>query len=87
MPILFKEKCERSEKVQADYILNLLQIFIKEKVDAIFIFDFYMKKLTHRSFPDLDYDKASFGVTKSTDDYKWESIESFYIISNYYKNN
>jgi hypothetical protein len=86
VPPVFKEKCERSEKVQADYILDLLQTFDKEKVDTTFIFDFYMQKLTHSSNPDLDYDKISFGITKSAGDNKWEPKESFYIISDYYKN-
>jgi hypothetical protein len=35
VPPIFKEKCKRSEKVQADYILDLLQTFEKEKVDSI----------------------------------------------------
>lgn len=86
IPPLFKKKCERSEKVQADYILDLLQIFDREKVNSTFIFDFYMQKLTHSQNTDLDYDKASFGITKSTGENKWEPKESFYVISNYYRN-
>lgn len=85
-PPAFKEKCERDEQTQADYISDLLQTFEKEKVDATFIFDFYNQKLTHSSNPDFDYDKASFGVTKSIGENKWEPKKSFYIISDYYKN-
>lgn len=85
-PPIFKEKCERDEQTQADYISDLLQTFEKEKVDATFIFDFYSQNLTHSSNPVLDYDKASFAVTKSIGKNKWEPKKSFYIISDYYKN-
>src|SRR6185437_9620250 len=46
-PPTFKEKCQRDEQTQADYISDLLQTFEKEKVDATFIFDFYSQKLTY----------------------------------------
>jgi hypothetical protein len=86
-PPTFKEKRERDERTQADYIADLLQTFEKEGVAATFIFDFYEQKLTYSSNPGLDYDKASFAVTKSIGENKWKPKKSFSIISEYYRIN
>jgi hypothetical protein len=84
-PPIFKEKCERDEKTQADYIEDLIQTFKKEKVDATFVFDFYMQKLLYNVNPSLDYDKASFAVTKSTGQNRWEPKMSFATVSKLYE--
>lgn len=84
-PPTFKEKCERNEKTQADYIEDLLQTFNREKVDATFVFDFYMQKLLYNENPSLDYDKASFGLTKSTGQNRWEPKMSFATVSKLYE--
>jgi hypothetical protein len=84
-PPAFKEKCIRNEKVQADYLFDLLQKYDKEKVTGAFIFDFYSQKHTHSTDPGNDYDMASFGITKSLANNGWEPKESFYKIANYYK--
>lgn len=86
-PPTFKEKCERSEKTQADYISDLLQTFEKEKVEATFVFDFYSQQYAFNVNADLDYDKASFSITKSVGPNKWEPKQSFGIISKFYKQN
>ena len=84
-PPVFKEKCIRNETVQADYIIDLLQTYTKEKVTGVFIFDFYSQKNTFSSIPDNDYDMASFSITKSIENNAWEAKESFYKIGQYYK--
>jgi len=86
-PPVFKEKCIRNEKVQADYIIDLLQTYDKEKVAGAFIFDFYVQKNTYSTNPDNDYDMASFSITKSLGNDKWEPKESFYKIADYYRDN
>ena len=84
-PPVFKEKCVRNEMVQADYILDLLQLYDKEKVTGTFIFDFYSQRHTFSSNPDNDYDMVSFGVTKSFGMNTWEPKGSFYKIAEHYK--
>lgn len=84
-PPVFREKCIRSETVQADYIIDLLETFDNEKVTGAFIFDFYSQKNTFSSIPNNDYDMASFSITKSIDNNAWEAKESFYKIGQYYK--
>lgn len=84
-PPVFKEKCVRNEKVQADYIIDLLQTYDREKVAGAFIFDFYSQGLTYSNNPDNDYDMVSFGITKSLGTINWEPKESFYKIAEYYK--
>lgn len=86
-PPVFKEVCIRNEKVQADYIVDLLQTFDKEQIAGSFIFDFYAQKLTYSDNPLNDYDMASFSITKSLGDNKWEPKESFYKIADYYREN
>lgn len=84
-PPVFKEKCDRNEKTQADYILDLLQTFGKANVHATFIFDFYSQQLTFNKNPDLDYDKASFSITRSIGQNMWEPKLAFELISRFYK--
>jgi hypothetical protein len=84
-PPVFKEKCVRNEKVQADYIIDLLQTYDREKVTGAFIFDFYSQKLTYSSNPGNDYDMASFSITKSLGNNIREPKESFFRIAEYYR--
>jgi hypothetical protein len=84
-PPVFRGKCERSEQTQADYILDSLQNFEKENVEATFIFDFYSQHHLYNSNPDVDYDKASFSITKSVAQNKWEPKLAFNTISRFYK--
>ncbi|HAH25969.1 MAG TPA: abortive infection protein [Prolixibacteraceae bacterium] len=86
-PPVFKEKCIRNEKVQADYLVDLLQTYDREKIAGAFIFDFYSQKHTHSIDPEKDYDMASFSITKSLGNNHWEPKESFYSIADYYKEN
>jgi len=86
-PPVFKHKCIRSEVVQSNYIIELLKTYDKENVSGAFIFDFYNQKLTYNENPELDYDMASFSITKSIGDNKWEPKDSFSKIADYYKEN
>ena len=81
---VFKENCERSEKTQATYITDLLLTYQQANVEATFIFDFYSQKYTYDDDPNLDYDKASFGITKSVGQNKWEPKLSFNAIAKFY---
>ena len=85
IPPVFKEKCIRNEKVQADYIIDLLQTYDREKVTGAFVFDFYTQRFTYSDDPDKDYDKVSSSVTKAIGNDSWEPKESFYRIAEYYK--
>jgi hypothetical protein len=83
-PPAFKKKCIRNEKVQADYIIDLLQTFDKENITGAFIFDFYSEKYTHSATPENDYDMATFSITKSFGNDTWEPKVSFYKIGAYF---
>ena len=86
-PPVFKEKCIRNEKVQADYILDLLTIYDKERITGAFVFDFYSQSHAYSDNPENDYDMASFSITRSMGNNKWEPKESFLRIGEYFKNN
>jgi hypothetical protein len=87
VPPLFKEKCIRNEKVQSNYILELLQIYERENVEGAFIFDFYSQRNTYNRNPEYDFDMAGFSITKSIGENKWEPKDSFFKIAEYYIEN
>jgi len=84
-PPVFKEKCIRNEKVQSNYIVDLLYLYDRLNIDGAFIFEFYSQKHTYNDNPEYDFDMASFGITRSIGENKWEPKDSFYKIADYYK--
>ncbi len=82
----------RDENEQASYILELLEIFDAEKVDAVFVNTFVRYDLPHREDPIEDLDLASGGIVKVyTDctgktfpDMPWEPKAAFRALSAYY---
>jgi hypothetical protein len=86
-PPSFRQKCVRSENVQAKYILDLLNKYKAAGVASTFVFDFYCEGFIHNSNPDLDFDMASFGITKHADQREWEPKMAFAEIGNFYANN
>jgi hypothetical protein len=85
IPPVFKEKCVRNEKIQAEYIIDLLKTYDNEKVAGTFVFDFYTERFAYSTNPENDYDMVSSSVTKALGKNGWEPKESFYRIAEYYK--
>ena len=91
--IIKKVDYERDESVQANYIVELLNIFKKENVFAAFVFTFINPRFKYNDNPKLDLDLASYGIVKSVDEtsesnYKglsWIPKEAFYMLSKYYE--
>jgi hypothetical protein len=54
----------RNERVQADYIANLIDVFRTENVYGAFVFEFIDPAYPHSPDPQHDLDMASFGVVK-----------------------
>jgi hypothetical protein len=83
----------RDEEVQANYLTELLDIFVEEKVAGVFPFTFVMPKYPHHADPRLDLDIASYGLVKSYADRKgstypdlpWEPKRSFNALASYYQ--
>lgn len=83
----------RDERVQAQYLTELSEIFVEENVDAAFAFTFVMPKYPHRADPRFDLDMASYGLVKSFTDAKgttypdmpWEPKQSFAALAGYYQ--
>jgi len=86
-PPVFKQKCVRNENVQAEYILDLLNAYNAAGVISAFVFDFYSEGFLHDSNPDLDFDKASFSITKHTYQSNWEPKLAFTKIGDFFANN
>lgn len=82
----------RDEDEQANYLLELLEIFETEKVDAVFVNTFARYDLPHRADLIKDLDIASGGVVKVYEnengktypDMPWEPKKAFYAISKFY---
>ena len=79
------KKCVRREKVQADYVIDLLRTYDNEKATGTFIFDFYPQRFTHNNNRDNDYDMASSSITKSIGGITREPKELCHMIADYYK--
>jgi len=83
----------RDENEQASYMLELLQIFEAEKVDAVFLTSFAAYNLPHREDPVYDLDVASYGIVKVYEnkfgetypDMPWEPKESFKAVAEYFQ--
>lgn len=82
----------RDEDEQANYLLELLEIFETEKVDAVFVNTFARYDLPHRDEPIKDLDIASGGIVKVYEnrlgktypDMPWEPKAAFYALGEYY---
>jgi len=82
----------RDEDEQAKYLLELLEIFVTEHVDAVFVNTFARYDLPHREDPIKDLDIASGGIVKVYEnkqgktypDMQWEPKTAFYAISKFY---
>jgi len=59
-----KDNYKRSESTQANYIVDLLEIFKQEDVYASFVFTFINPVYEHHANPACDFDMASYGIVK-----------------------
>jgi hypothetical protein len=83
----------RDEKEQAAYLMELLEIFEAENVDAAFVNTFARYDLPHRDDPVFDLDLASGGVVKVYENKRgkaypnmyWEPKAAFYAVAEYFK--
>ncbi len=82
----------RDENEQASYILELLEIFDTEKVDAAFVNTFARYDLPHQEDPIQDLDLASQGLVtvykdrlgETYPDMPWEPKTAFKVLAEYY---
>lgn len=81
----------RDETVQANYLIELLDIFKKENLYAAFVFTFINPAYKHDDDPKRDLDMASYGIVKpvagGADSYEglpWVPKKAFYELSQYY---
>lgn len=63
-PPALKGAYVRSEKVQADYIGRLLDIFEEQRVEGAFVYQFIDTALTHSPDPRYDLDMGSYALVK-----------------------
>lgn len=86
---------KRSERVQADYIIDLLKIYKSENIHGAFVFDFIMPNKPFSPNPQYDLDMASYGIVKVYPDDSekpyasgyWEPKTAFKEIAKFYKTN
>lgn len=92
VPVRVKDGYVRDEREQAEYLRELLDIFVAENVDAAFVCTFVMYGYTHRSDPREDLDMGSWGIVKPLEgrggdtypDVPWEPKEAFRMVADYY---
>jgi hypothetical protein len=87
---VIKGNPSRDEGIQANYIIEILDILKAENVYAAFVFTFINPVYKYNSDPSRDLDMASYGIVKPVDleTYKglpWLPKEAFYSLGAYYK--
>ena len=79
----------RSERVQADHIADMLEIFDSESIHSAYVYTFIQPDLPHSSNPRDDLDLASFGLVKAIrakhgdprSPYRWQPKEAFHVLA------
>lgn len=82
----------RNEAVQADYIVDLLNIYQAEGIYGAFVFEFIEPSHPYSSDPHLDLDVASYGIVKvysnsldkPVSDVEWKPKQAFHALAKFY---
>jgi hypothetical protein len=91
-PPQLKREFIRDESTQANYVIELLEIFEEAQVDGAFVFTFVSSSYPNHPNPLYDLDMASYSLVKTyTDqtgttyqDMPWEPKESFFKLADHY---
>ena len=92
-PSQLKDQFIRDENVQANCIIELLDIFNEENVEGAFVFTFLSQSYPYNEKPLYDLDMAAYGIVKSYadangatyEDMPWEPKEAFKALAEYYR--
>jgi hypothetical protein len=81
-----KKGIVRSERVQAAYISDLIDLWNRNGVHGCFVYTFALRDYPHFADPHRDLDMASFGVVKvdAQDAAEWQPKEAFHDIARLY---
>ena len=91
-PPQLNQQLTRDETGQADYLIELLQVFERGKVEGAFAFTFVSPSYPYHGENNHDLDMASYSLVKTYEDRRgstyhdmpWEPKESFFELANYY---
>lgn len=90
-PPAVKPGHERSERVQATCLDELLTLFVAEAVDGAYVFDFMQSTFRHATDPAQDLDMASYGLVKvgpagpADTGIAWERKAAFHVVADHYR--
>jgi hypothetical protein len=73
----------RDEQAQANYLVELLELFDRAGVDGSFVWGFSEPALTTSDVPGHDLDLASYGVVAATADGAWSAKRAFHALARY----
>lgn len=88
LPKLKSKAFIRDEKIQADYLAELISIYLNENIYGAFVFQFIEPSYTYSDDPLYDLDMASYAIVKSFKDKDagyWETKMAFEEIARQYK--
>ncbi len=82
-------KLERSERVQAEHLGNMIDVFTSLNLYAAMVHQFITPDAPHRADPARDEDKAGYGIVKTIRDepedpasaWHWEPKEAFHTVA------
>ena len=75
---------ERDEQLQADHLVELIQIFTEEEIDGGFVFAFSEPSNPWSKDPALDLDRASYGIVQVLHGSGWVAKRAFHAIASAY---
>jgi hypothetical protein len=75
----------RDEQEQADYIIDLLDLFDRADVDGTFVWGFSEPALTTSDEPGRDLDLASYGVVRAHADGTWTPKRAYHALARRYR--
>jgi hypothetical protein len=86
-------KYVRNEKVQADYLVEMLEIFESQEIHGAYVYTFISPDAPHSRNPRFDLDLASFSIVKAIPDtqwvtsspYRWEPKRAFHALAEHYE--
>ncbi|MCT9930559.1 hypothetical protein N5079_10060 [Planotetraspora sp. A-T 1434] len=77
-PPRLKEVLRRDEKAQAKEIVECMDVFREEGVEAAFLFAFESYSYPYSPDPPYDLDLAAYGVVRCLPDGSWRPKEAFH---------
>jgi hypothetical protein len=91
VPRQIRGKRVRNEQVQADYLVDMLEILESQGIHGAYVYELISPGAWYSPNPRVDLDLASFSIVKAIPDpplgtprYRWEPKQAFHALAEHY---